>query len=120
MNGSSFSSLCSEGGNGNFSQKWQGKQVPPFSKHCPEENNKPKVWSGVSSAGVGSGKDHENDWGRGSISPERAGVVQPRKEKASGRTLQHPFITFRGLRRKTGTDFILGPVMIERGVMLLD
>ncbi|NXR53761.1 NUFP1 protein, partial [Hippolais icterina] len=31
------------GGNGNFSQKWQGKQVPAFSKHCPEENNKPKA-----------------------------------------------------------------------------
>ncbi|NWS84948.1 NUFP1 protein, partial [Toxostoma redivivum] len=31
------------GGNGNFSQKWQGKQVPAFSKHCPEENNKPKT-----------------------------------------------------------------------------
>ncbi|NWW78270.1 NUFP1 protein, partial [Climacteris rufus] len=30
------------GGNGNFSQKWQGKQVPPFSKRGPEENNKPK------------------------------------------------------------------------------
>ncbi|NXM77761.1 NUFP1 protein, partial [Serilophus lunatus] len=30
------------GGNGNFSQKWQGKQVPAFSKH-PEENNKPKT-----------------------------------------------------------------------------
>ncbi|NXP18993.1 NUFP1 protein, partial [Scytalopus superciliaris] len=30
------------GGNGNFSQKWQGKQVPVFSKR-PEENNKPKT-----------------------------------------------------------------------------
>ncbi|NXA08617.1 NUFP1 protein, partial [Sapayoa aenigma] len=30
------------GGNGNFSQKWQGKQVPAFSE-CPEENNKPKT-----------------------------------------------------------------------------
>ncbi|XP_027530131.1 nuclear fragile X mental retardation-interacting protein 1 [Neopelma chrysocephalum] len=29
------------GGNGNFSQKWQSKQVPAFGKH-PEENNKPK------------------------------------------------------------------------------
>uniref|UniRef100_A0A8C3M839 Nuclear FMR1 interacting protein 1 n=1 Tax=Geospiza parvula TaxID=87175 RepID=A0A8C3M839_GEOPR len=38
-----FFSLCSEGGNGNFSQKRQGKQVPAFSKHCPEENNKPKT-----------------------------------------------------------------------------
>ncbi|NWW24254.1 NUFP1 protein, partial [Falcunculus frontatus] len=31
------------GGNGNFSQKWHGKQVPAFNKHCPEENNKPKT-----------------------------------------------------------------------------
>ncbi|NWV77890.1 NUFP1 protein, partial [Dasyornis broadbenti] len=31
------------GGNGNFSQKWQGKQVPAFCKRCPEENNKPKT-----------------------------------------------------------------------------
>ncbi|XP_036235223.1 LOW QUALITY PROTEIN: FMR1-interacting protein NUFIP1 [Molothrus ater] len=31
------------GGNGNFSQKRQGKQAPAFSKHCPEENNKPKT-----------------------------------------------------------------------------
>ncbi|NWY70649.1 NUFP1 protein, partial [Erithacus rubecula] len=31
------------GGNGNFSQKWQGKQAPAFGKHCPEENNKPKA-----------------------------------------------------------------------------
>ncbi|NXG15324.1 NUFP1 protein, partial [Grallaria varia] len=30
------------GGNGNFSQKWQGKQAPAFSKR-PEENNKPKT-----------------------------------------------------------------------------
>lgn len=46
-----FFFLYSEGGNGNFSQKWQGKQAPGFSKRCPEENNKPKVWSGVSSQG---------------------------------------------------------------------
>ncbi|KAF1429099.1 Nuclear fragile X mental retardation-interacting protein 1, partial [Spheniscus humboldti] len=31
------------GGNGNFSQKWQGEQMPGFSKHFPEENNKPKT-----------------------------------------------------------------------------
>ncbi|XP_027671449.2 nuclear fragile X mental retardation-interacting protein 1 [Falco rusticolus] len=31
------------GGNGNFSQKWQGKQAPGFTKHLPEENNKPKT-----------------------------------------------------------------------------
>ncbi|NXA65018.1 NUFP1 protein, partial [Mohoua ochrocephala] len=31
------------GGNGNFSQKWHGKQGPAFSKPCPEENNKPKT-----------------------------------------------------------------------------
>ncbi|OPJ67090.1 FMR1-interacting protein NUFIP1 [Patagioenas fasciata] len=30
------------GGNGNFSQKWQGEQAPGFSKRFPEENNKPK------------------------------------------------------------------------------
>ncbi|XP_009696028.1 PREDICTED: nuclear fragile X mental retardation-interacting protein 1, partial [Cariama cristata] len=30
-------------GNGNFSQKWQGEQAPAFSKHFPEENNKPKT-----------------------------------------------------------------------------
>ncbi|XP_051634661.1 FMR1-interacting protein NUFIP1 [Manacus candei] len=30
------------GGNGNFSQKWQGKQVSAFGKR-PEENNKPKT-----------------------------------------------------------------------------
>ncbi|XP_010126481.1 PREDICTED: nuclear fragile X mental retardation-interacting protein 1, partial [Chlamydotis macqueenii] len=31
------------GENGNFSQKWQGDQAPGFSKHFPEENNKPKT-----------------------------------------------------------------------------
>ncbi|NXW17888.1 NUFP1 protein, partial [Circaetus pectoralis] len=31
------------GGNGNFSQKWQGEQAPGFSKRFPEENNKPKT-----------------------------------------------------------------------------
>ncbi|NXF80830.1 NUFP1 protein, partial [Sclerurus mexicanus] len=30
------------GGNGNFCQKWQGKQVPAFGKR-PEENNNPKT-----------------------------------------------------------------------------
>ncbi|XP_015490165.1 nuclear fragile X mental retardation-interacting protein 1 [Parus major] len=30
------------GGNGDFSQKWQGKQVPAFNKHCPE-GKKPKT-----------------------------------------------------------------------------
>ncbi|NXY20646.1 NUFP1 protein, partial [Atrichornis clamosus] len=31
------------GRNGNFSQKWQGKPVTAFNKHCPEENSKPKT-----------------------------------------------------------------------------
>ncbi|NWU67227.1 NUFP1 protein, partial [Pterocles burchelli] len=31
------------GGNGNFSQKWQGEQAPGFNKRFPEENNKPKT-----------------------------------------------------------------------------
>ncbi|NWZ54415.1 NUFP1 protein, partial [Haliaeetus albicilla] len=31
------------GGNGNFSQKWQGEQAPGFTKRFPEENNKPKT-----------------------------------------------------------------------------
>ncbi|XP_054693072.1 FMR1-interacting protein NUFIP1 [Grus americana] len=31
------------GGNGNFSQKQQGEQVPGFNKRFPEENNKPKT-----------------------------------------------------------------------------
>ncbi|NWW90479.1 NUFP1 protein, partial [Rhynochetos jubatus] len=31
------------GGNGSFSQKWQGEQAPGFSKRFPEENNKPKT-----------------------------------------------------------------------------
>ncbi|XP_074421259.1 FMR1-interacting protein NUFIP1 [Larus michahellis] len=31
------------GGNGNFSQKWQGEQAHGFSKRFPKENNKPKT-----------------------------------------------------------------------------
>ncbi|NXG55545.1 NUFP1 protein, partial [Hemiprocne comata] len=30
------------GGNGNFSQNWQGEQVPGFGKRFPDENNRPK------------------------------------------------------------------------------
>ncbi|NXJ02284.1 NUFP1 protein, partial [Psophia crepitans] len=31
------------GGNGSFSQKWQGEQVPGFNKRFPEENKEPKT-----------------------------------------------------------------------------
>ncbi|NWS66781.1 NUFP1 protein, partial [Crotophaga sulcirostris] len=32
-----------EGGNGSFSQNWQGNQAPGFRRHFPEQNRKPKT-----------------------------------------------------------------------------
>jgi len=84
----------------------------------------PPAQEGHEPFGVGPEKGNENDQGDGAPlrrgQAERVGALQPGEEKAPGRPYCGLPVLKRGLIRKMGTAFLVGPVAIAQGVMVLN